>query len=593
LILLAIGSCGCYAVLTGISARFDFDEPLEKRPILMMLGILAVAFGLYLAAIAVVRRAGEGRGVLGVVVVAAVVFRAVIVPSTPIQEIDIYRYAWDGAVVLQGISPFRYSPKVVREAALQQPFDRDLERLVRLYKTDPALETILRRIHYAELPTIYPPVSQAVFAAAALTTPQQASVARRLITLKVWFAAFDLATLVLVIRLLRLLRRPAALCIVYGWCPLVLKEIGNSGHLDAVAVCLTTLAVYLAARACLAGARQSDDGAAAGPSPAAARPAFLVLGTAVTLALAVGAKLYPVVLAPLLVTGLIRRWGWRGVGWSSGTFLLLVVWLLSPMAPWAGQRPARGQPQPDAPAAAAAPNASNPSLGLVAFVRRWEMNDFLFQILMENVRTPDTRKEQQSAWFAVVPLASRERLVSAISTRFQVDRWEAAFLVARTITAAVFVVLAGWFLWRAARRPDVDSLLCYAFLTVAWFWLLSPTQNPWYWTWAMPLIVFARSRVWLALSGLVLLYYLRFWLIYHYPNAQVVPNLPYHGAELFDLVVTWIEYAPWFLCLTISAEVSAWRRQGRGEEEKKGEGRRAKDERGSTQEEERTGSAAE
>ena len=56
-------------------------------------------------------------------------------------------------------------------------------------------------------------------------TPQSASVERRLLTLKVWFAVFDLATLALVIRLLRLTGRPAGLCVVYAWCPLVLKEI--------------------------------------------------------------------------------------------------------------------------------------------------------------------------------------------------------------------------------------------------------------------------------------------------------------------------------------------------------------------------------
>ena len=90
------------------------------------------------------------------------------------------------------------------------------------------------------------------------------------------------------------------------------------------------------------------------------------------------------------------------------------------------------------------------------------------------------------------------------------------------------------------------------FLTIAWFWLLCPTQNPWYWTWALPLLPMARSRVWLAMSGLVLLYYLRFWLSYHWPEQPVL-GTPYAGIAFFDFVVTWIEYGPWFLCLAIAA----------------------------------------
>ena len=36
---------------------------------------------------------------------------------------------------------------------------------------------------------------------------------------------------------------------IYAWCPLVIKEIANSGHLDALAYFLATLAIYLAASA--------------------------------------------------------------------------------------------------------------------------------------------------------------------------------------------------------------------------------------------------------------------------------------------------------------------------------------------------------
>jgi len=66
----------------------------------------------------------------------------------------------------------------------------------------------------------------------------------------------------------------------------------------------------------------------------------------------------------------------------------------------------------------------------------------------------------------------------------------------------------------------------------------------------MPLIPFSGRRAWLALSGVVLVYYLRFWLGYHWPNDQTVV-WGYSGTAFFDFVVTWIEYVPWFLWLAL------------------------------------------
>ena len=64
----------------------------------------------------------------------------------------------------------------------------------------------------------------------------------------------------------------------------------------------------------------------------------------------------------------------------------------------------------------------------------------------------------------------------------------------------------------------------------------------------MPLLPFARGRAWMALSGLVFLYYLRFWLTRHFAEAPVL-GTRYPGPWFFDYVVTWLEFGPWFLWL--------------------------------------------
>src|SRR5262249_37420057 len=154
----------------------------------------------------------------------------------------------------------------------------------------PAMRAILERIHFAELATIYPPASQAVFALANLATPADASVPLRMTLMKAWFVGFDLATLALVIGLLKFTGRPIGWSVAYGWCPLVLKEVANSGHLDAMAVFLTTLAVSLAVMSLFT---RPVDGGAESEGSRSAR--WLAIAAALVLALAVGAKIYPII----------------------------------------------------------------------------------------------------------------------------------------------------------------------------------------------------------------------------------------------------------------------------------------------------------
>ena len=151
--------------------------------------------------------------------------------------------------------------------------------------------------------------------------------------------------------------------------------------------------------------------------------------------------------------------------------------------------------------------------------------------------------------------------VSGIGCWLPREPSRAAFLLARAVTVTIFLAILIALVWRVRKSSDPADWLRVGFLILAWFWLLSPTQNPWYWTWALPLVMFAHSRAWLAVSGLVMVYYLRFWLTYHWPE-QPVAGTAYCGAAFFDFVVTWFEYGPWLLCLVGEA---VWRRAARSQ----------------------------
>lgn len=353
-------------------------------------------------------------------IVGSILFRVTMLFSVPILEIDIYRYIWDGAATSAGVSPFRYSPETVKTAdsGVDDPV---LQRLVAMRDRRPSLAAMLDRIHFAELPTVYPTVSQGGFAFSALTTPDQASVHTHLMVMKAWLIVFDLATFWLVIKLLRIAGRSLNAAIVYGWCPLLMKEVAGSGHLDAIAVFFTTLTIYLVAKHLLR-ARGST-----------AVSTNACLAAVVSFALAVGAKLFPIVLAPILVGIAVRNLGIRRSLICGGVCGLIIGVLLSPMV-YKGNA------------------ASDPGRGLKTFLKRWEMNDFLFLVTVENLRPDGGRGPHAKPWFTVVPDPWRKSIADLAPP----------FLIARGITACVFLVIALWIAGKVGfeRGPPVITLPC-------------------------------------------------------------------------------------------------------------------------------------
>jgi len=290
----------------------------------------------------------------------------------------------------------------------------------------------------------------------------QETVARHLLSIKALLLVFDLATLSLVMTLLRQARRHVGWSLAYAWCPLVMKEFANSGHLDAIAVCLTTAAVCAAVHALL------DEHVSE-----RRRRGYLVCAV-VCLSLAVGAKLYPIILAPLFLVAIARRRGWRE-GLRSGILLAgcttAVLWPMLPrtVAPPPALSTESQDDLPPLPAGDAALAPQAPSRGLQAFLGRREMNDFLFMLLIENVKPLAETPAAERPWFALLPESWRQRLVSPLAQRLDVSPKTSAFLLVRVATSLAFVLMALTLAWRAAAEPNASTWLRAAFHTLAWF----------------------------------------------------------------------------------------------------------------------------
>ncbi len=174
----------------------------------------------YLGAVVVVRTQPVNGATIWIVVWLAVAMHAMTYLLDPFLSSDIYRYVWDGMVQHHGLSPYRYVPGnpvlTWLRASNQEVFDN------------------INRRDYAR--TIYPPVAQIIYWLAAWFQPSVEA-------MKLVMLAFEALAGWALVRLLRAWRRPAAEVLLLVWCPLLVWEIGDAGHVDAVVIGFVALAL--------------------------------------------------------------------------------------------------------------------------------------------------------------------------------------------------------------------------------------------------------------------------------------------------------------------------------------------------------------
>ncbi|WP_152981494.1 glycosyltransferase 87 family protein [Hymenobacter sp. AT01-02] len=292
LVLLAVAAYGGLAYYTP---RHHFGQ---------LLGLMILAFGAY---------AGLWRARLSLRVGLAVALgvRLLWLPALPAFSDDYYRFRWDGLLVAHGLNPFQYRPdELLRPLSLPiSPSDTaaqqselsptDLRPVLSVREELGELYSKLNSPHYY---SVYPPVCQAVFGVAAWLFPSSAL--GFVVVLRLVVLAAEIATAVLLLALLRTLRLPTRLALLYLLNPLVVVELTGNLHFEAVVITFLLLMFWLLGR--------NRVGLAGG-----------------ALGLAAAAKLLPLLVVPLLV----RRLGWKQFivfgSVAGGVLLLLFVPFLS------------------------------------------------------------------------------------------------------------------------------------------------------------------------------------------------------------------------------------------------------------------------
>ena len=250
-----------FAALALSSPMFEYEIE-QGRPVGLVVILLIFAGAAYLVAVRQVLSHSITARQRRAIILAGLCMRLMMMPSTPIQEDDYYRYLWDGAMAAHGWNPYEFPPQVVAigkdsvPAAVQQLAEQS--------------GPVIGRINHPSLRTIYPPAAQASFAVAYFIKPWS------LIALRFVWLALEAVCLLLIFSLLRRLGMPRQRVAIWWLNPVLVKEVYNSGHMELTVVVFVLLALWLllAARPVLAGG---------------------------ALGLAAAAKVWPVLLLPLML----------------------------------------------------------------------------------------------------------------------------------------------------------------------------------------------------------------------------------------------------------------------------------------------------
>jgi len=390
------------ALVLAAALGLAFLGPLGERPI-AVLGIYLVAGAAWLWAL---RGARDGAVPLRLVVGGAVLLRLVGFASDLRTSDDVHRIAWEGTVILHGASPYAYAPDAP-----------ELEPLVR------AAPQLHAAVNHREVPASYPPLVQAVGVVAAGLAPGLDDPDSSARTVRALFALADLLALVPLVALLRRRGLPDGLALAWGWCPLAAFEIAGAGHLEALALAPLLGALALAERS---RSRSAEVGAAA------------------LFALAVLAKILPIVLLP---------WFARGAG-AEGSLLrpllralLVVAFVVLGFAPFL----------PHVSGLHGAERGVLSGLGEYAF--RWDGLNLVHRYV-------------EGAW-------AREHPYD--------HEWTDPRRLARATLALLWLAWAAR-TWRRERDPARAALDLFG----AWI-VVTPILHPWYALWCVPWLALRRS----------------------------------------------------------------------------------------------------
>lgn len=277
-----------FCLLVGLTALVAVSRGYGPRH--LYLPILSLTILVHLIAVWRLSSSADSRKLVAFILLAGLALRAPLFFMPVARTADYHRYLWDGALLANGISPYRWTPEQAMKGEVDSP---TVQRLAR------EGSKILQGVNHPYLRTIYPPLAEFLFAISHWIKPFSPG-AWRLALLVI-----DLVTFALLYWMLRGAGLSSAWLCAYFWSPLLIFETYHNRHVDMAMAPFLALCIYGLWRR---------------------RPWAAGLG----LTLAAAVKLWPALLLPFLIWRFAREW--RALGAAvlvcaiSGALLFLPYW---------------------------------------------------------------------------------------------------------------------------------------------------------------------------------------------------------------------------------------------------------------------------
>ena len=201
----------------------------------------------------------------------AIICRLILVFALPNLSNDIYRFIWDGRLLVQGFNPFDHLPLYY------------LENNISVEGIDRALFEAYDSKNFF---TVYPPVAQAQFGTAVWLFPQNIYGAS--VVMKLWLFFFEAGSVFLMVKLLKRFNLPTWNVLWYALNPLIIFEICGNLHFEGAMIFFLLLSIWLLTN----------------PKSQVPNPIFL---SALAFSLSICSKLLTILFLPFFV----RIMGWR------------------------------------------------------------------------------------------------------------------------------------------------------------------------------------------------------------------------------------------------------------------------------------------
>jgi alpha-1,6-mannosyltransferase len=214
--------------LTGAISLFFFGYYITRDNELSLFLVYAILTGLFFYVFPFWKSVVKPKLDFKQVLVIALLFRLVLLFSTPSLSDDYHRFIWDGELISNGNNPYEFKP-------VNQEFDSPKHEITLKYRT-------YNKINSKEYYSVYPPVNQVLFGLVEYASGNKSY--HFIILLRLLLICFDMGVILLLAKLLKWFSKKKELVVIYALNPLVITELTGNLHFEGVTLFFVLASIW-------------------------------------------------------------------------------------------------------------------------------------------------------------------------------------------------------------------------------------------------------------------------------------------------------------------------------------------------------------